>query len=194
MKDGKITLEKVDQKTPAAASGFIFNTRRPIFEDPRVREALIMAFDFEWANANLFNNAYHRTYGYYGGSELSSEGKPVDDAEKEVLGDALGKLRPDFVDGSYKLPVSDGSGRDRKILRKAVGLLAEAGWTVTDKGLVNAKGEALHLHHPRQGPGPGEDRAALPAHAAGHRHHGQCAHHRLLRSSLSMQNSAMTTT
>lgn len=141
VKDGKITLEKIEQKTPAPASGFVFNTRRPLFEDARVREALVMAFDFEWANANLFNNAYRRTYGYYGGSELSSEGKPVDDAEKQVLGDALTKLRPDFVDGSYKLPVSDGSGRDRKMLRKAVGLLAEAGWTMGDKGLVNAKGE-----------------------------------------------------
>ena len=59
--------------------------------------------------------------------------------EKKVLGDAISKLRPDFVDGSYRLPVSDGSGRDRKMLRKAVGLLAEAGWTVTDKGLVNAR-------------------------------------------------------
>jgi peptide/nickel transport system substrate-binding protein len=141
VKDGKITLEKVEQKTPAAASGFIFNTRRPIFADPRVREALVMAFDFEWANANLFNKAYHRTYGYYGGSELSSEGKPVDEAEKKVLGDAFAKLRPEFVDGTYKLPVSDGSGRDRKMLRKAVGLLSEAGWKVTEKGLVNDKGE-----------------------------------------------------
>jgi peptide/nickel transport system substrate-binding protein len=140
-KDGKVALEKVEQKTPAPASGFIFNTRRPIFEDARVREALVMAFDFEWANANLFNNAYRRTYGFYGGSELSSQGKPVDDAEKQVLGDALAKLRPDFVDGSYKLPENDGSGRDRKMLRKAVGLMAEAGWTVSDKGLVNAKGE-----------------------------------------------------
>ncbi|MCX7350552.1 MAG: extracellular solute-binding protein [Alphaproteobacteria bacterium] len=140
-KDGKITLEKVEQKTPAPASGFIFNTRRPIFADPRVREALVMAFDFEWANINLFNNAYRRTYGYYSGSELSSQGKPVDDAEKKVLGDAAAKLRQDFVDGSYKLPVSDASGRDRKLLRKAVGLLAEAGWTMGDQGLVNAKGE-----------------------------------------------------
>lgn len=141
VKDGKITLEKVEQRTPAPASGFIFNTRRPIFEDPRVREALVMAFDFEWANANLFNNAYRRTYGYFSGSELSSQGKPVDEAEKAVLGDALAQLRPDFVDGSYQLPVSDASGRDRKLLRKAVGLLAEAGWTMSDKGLVNAKGE-----------------------------------------------------
>ena len=118
----------------------MFNTRRKMFEDPRVREALIMAFDFEWANANLFANAYRRTYGYFPGSELSSEGKPVDAREESVLGEASASA-PDFLDGSYRLPVNDGSGRDRKMLRKAVDLLAEAGWTVTDKGLANAAGE-----------------------------------------------------
>ncbi len=143
VKDGKITLEKIEQKSPAPASGLAFNTRRPIFADPRVREALTMAFDFEWANANLFSGSYRRTYGYFSGSELSSQGKPVDDKEKAVLGDAATKLRADFLDGSYQLPVSDGSGRDRKMLRKAVGLLAEAGWKVSDAGVVNDKGEPL---------------------------------------------------
>ncbi len=141
VKDGKITLEKVEQKSPAPAAGFAFNTRRPIFADARVREAMVMAFDFEWANANLFSGAYRRTYGYFSGSELSSQGKPADEREKAVLGDAAAKLRPDFLDGSYALPVSDGSGRDRRMLRKVVALLGEAGWTVTDQGLVNAKGE-----------------------------------------------------
>ncbi len=140
-KDGKITLAKFEQRTPAATSGFAFNTRRKMFEDVRVREALVLAFDFEWANANLFSNAFRRTYGYYSGSELSSMGVAADAREKSVLGDAATKLRSDFLDGSYKLPVSDGSGRDRKILRKAVGLLAEAGWTITDQGLSNAAGE-----------------------------------------------------
>lgn len=140
-RDGKVVKETVAQKTPAPAAGFVFNTRRQIFSDPRVREALIMAFDFEWANANLFGNVYRRTYGYYSGSPLSSEGKPVDDRERAVLGDAVDRLRSDFVDGSYRLPVSDGSGRDRKLLRQAVRLLAEAGWTVNDTGLVNAAGE-----------------------------------------------------
>ena len=138
VKDGKITLEKIAQRAPAPASGFAFNTRRKLFADARVREALAMAFDFEWANANLFSGAYQRTYGYYAGSELSSLGKPADDREKAILGDAVKSLRPDFLDGSYRLPVSDGSGRDRKILRQAVGLLAEAGWTIKDAGLVNA--------------------------------------------------------
>ncbi|MGL4593090.1 MAG: extracellular solute-binding protein [Aestuariivirga sp.] len=141
VKDGRIAMEKVAQRSPAPTAGFAFNTRRKIFEDPRVREALAMAFDFEWANANLFANAYQRTYGYYSGSELSSRGIAADEREKAVLGDAANTLRPEFLDGTYQLPVTDGSGRDRKVLRKVVGLLGEAGWTVTDKGLVNAAGE-----------------------------------------------------
>jgi peptide/nickel transport system substrate-binding protein len=142
-KDGNVTLEKIVQRSPAPASGFAFNTRRKIFADARVREALMFAFDFEWANANLFSNAYQRTYGYYSGSELSSRGKAIDEAEKVVLGAVAAELRADFQDGSYALPVSDGSGRDRKALRKAVDLLAKAGWTVKDTGLVNAAGEAF---------------------------------------------------
>ena len=141
VKEGKVTLEKVVQRSPAPASGFAFNTRRKVFEDARVREALILAFDFEWANANLFSNLYQRTYGYYGGSELSSQGKAIDGAEKAVLGAAAANLRADFKDGSYTLPVSDGSGHDRKQLKKAVDLLAAAGWTVKDDALVNAAGE-----------------------------------------------------
>jgi peptide/nickel transport system substrate-binding protein len=141
VKEGKITREKIEQKSPAPAAGFVFNTRRKLFEDPRVREALVMAFDFEWANANLFANAYRRTYGYFAGSDLSSEGKSVDERERKVLGEAAARLRPDFIDGSYRLPVSDGSGRDRKMLRQAVDLLGQAGWTVSEKGLTNAAGE-----------------------------------------------------
>lgn len=139
--DGKITMEKIAANWPAPTTGFVFNTRRKMFEDVRVREALAMAFDFEWANANLFNGSYRRTYGYYSGSDLSSEGRPADARELAVLGDAAKTLRPEFLDGSYKLPVSDGSGRDRKMLRKTVGLLAEAGWKIGDNGLVNDAGE-----------------------------------------------------
>jgi len=141
VKEGKVTLEKIEQKSPAPASGFAFNTRRKIFEDVRVREALVMAFDFEWANANLFSNAYRRTYGYFSGSMLSSKGVKADDKELALLGDAAKALRPEMLDGSYDLPVSDGSGRDRKMLRKAVDLLSQAGWQITDAGLVNDAGQ-----------------------------------------------------
>ncbi len=140
VKDKKVTLEKIVQRSPAPASGFAFNTRRKIFEDVRVREALVHAFDFEWANANLFSGAYQRTYGYYSGSAFSSREKAADAVEKALIGDGL---RADFADGTYTLPVSDGTGHDRKQLRKAVELLAEAGWSVKDTGLVNAAGEVF---------------------------------------------------
>lgn len=139
--EGRVVKEKIEQKTPAPAQGFAFNTRRKIFEDARVREALLHVFDFEWANANLFGNVYQRTYGYYSGSELSSKGKPMSDGEKAIIGAAAENLRADFKDGSFTLPVSDGSGQDRKVLRKAVSLLAEAGWAISDAGLANAAGE-----------------------------------------------------
>lgn len=141
--DGKVTREKIETKLPAPASGFAFNTRRELFSDVRVREALAMVFDFEWANTNLYSGAYTRTFGYYSGSELSSFGHPIDTREKAVLGEAATQLRTDMGDGSYRLPVSNGSGRDRKLLRQAVGLLAEAGWTVTGTGLTNADGEQM---------------------------------------------------
>lgn len=137
--EGRIIMETVPSRSPAPASGFAFNTRRKIFEDVRVREALVMAFDFEWANANLFGKAYRRTFGYYSGSALSSLGKPADERELAIIG--ADGLRKDYLDGSYKLPVSDGSGRDRKILRAAVGLLADAGWSIKDGAMVNAAGE-----------------------------------------------------
>lgn len=137
--EGKVIKGTVEQRSPAPAAGFAFNTRRTIFEDVRVREALVMAFDFEWANANLFGKAYRRTFGYFSGSALSSLGKPADAKELAIIG--ADGLRKDYLDGTYTLPVSDGSGRDRKVLRAAVGKLAEAGWTIKDGAMVNAAGE-----------------------------------------------------
>jgi peptide/nickel transport system substrate-binding protein len=143
VKEGKVTLEKFESKTPAPTTGFAFNTRRKMFEDVKVREALTMVFDFEWLNANLFGKAFKRTYGYFGGSALSSEGKAADTAELAIIGTTAGGLRADYLDGSYKLPFSDGSGKDRKVLRKAVSILGEAGWTIQDNMLKNAAGEQL---------------------------------------------------
>jgi peptide/nickel transport system substrate-binding protein len=139
--EGKVVKEFVEQRSPAYTAGFAFNTRRKVFEDVRVREALVTAFDFEWANANLYNDAYKRIHGYYSGSVLSSKGKPADEAELAVIG--KDGLRADYMDGTYALPVSDGSGKDRKMLRKAVGLLKEAGWTVKDGKLADASGAQM---------------------------------------------------
>lgn len=142
-KSGDVKLETYTAKTPAPAWGFVFNTRKPNFADVRVREALVYVFDYEWANANLFNNLNKRIYGYFSGSALSSMAKAADVAELAVLGDAAKNLRPEMLDGSYRLPVSDASGHDRKILRRAADLLAQAGWKSADGALKNEKGESL---------------------------------------------------
>ncbi len=139
--EGKVIKEFVEQKSPAPATGFAFNARRKIFEDVRVREALAMAFDFEWANANLFAGAFKRTYGYFSNSALSSMAKPAAAGEIAILG--ADGLRADYMDGTYALPVSDASGLDRKILRKVVGQLKEAGFNIADGVLKNAADEAL---------------------------------------------------
>ncbi len=143
VKNGDVKLETYTAQTPAPAFGFVFNTRRAIFADVKTREALVYVFDFEWANANLFNNLNNRIYGYFSGSAMSSLGKAADAAELAAMGDAAKTLRADFLDGTYKLPVTDASGHDRKVLRKATDLLAQAGWKAADGALKNDKGEAL---------------------------------------------------
>lgn len=137
--DGRIIRERIEQKTPAPASGFAFNTRRPLFENPLVRRALAEAFDFEWLNENIFFNLYRRTEGYYSGSELSYLGHPADVRERALLGADARRIDPQILDGSYQLPKTDGSGRDRKVLHRVVSLLKEAGWEIRDEELVNIK-------------------------------------------------------
>jgi peptide/nickel transport system substrate-binding protein len=135
--DGRVIRERIEQRTPAATTGFAFNTRNPLFADPRVRRALIEAFDFEWLNANIFSNLYHRTQGYYAGSELSYFGHAADARELALLGADAARIDPAILAGTYVLPKTDGSGRDRKTLLDAVRRLKEAGWEIRDGRLTN---------------------------------------------------------
>lgn len=137
--DGRVIREWLEQKTPAPAAGFAFNTRRPLFEDPRVRRALVEAFDFEWLNANIFFGLYRRTQGYYSGSELSYRGHAANPHELALLGDDARRIDPKILDGSYEPPRTDGSGRDRVTLRRTVALLKEAGWEIRGEQLINSK-------------------------------------------------------
>src|SRR5262249_23897594 len=108
--------------------GFVFNTRRPLFADVRVREALGLLFDFEWINRNYFFDLYRRTGSYFDGSELSARGRPADPRERELLAGYPNAVRSDVVAGTWTPPVTDGSGRDRETLKRALALLSAAGY------------------------------------------------------------------
>lgn len=137
-KDGRIVLEEMSTGLPAPATGLVFNTRRGVFSDPRIREALILLFDFEWINATLYNGRYKRTQSYFERSALASTGRPADDREMQLLAPFSGKIKPMVMDGTYRVPVSDGLGHNRDNARRALALFEAAGYVLRDGRMVNA--------------------------------------------------------
>ena len=127
-REGRAVKREIKHERPAGMQCFVMNTRRAQFKDWRVRRALTLLFDFEWINRNYFFGLYARAAGFFAGSELSAYGRPADDREREFLRPFAERIRPDILDGSYRLPVTDGSGRDRTTLRSALKLLSEAGY------------------------------------------------------------------
>jgi peptide/nickel transport system substrate-binding protein len=127
-KNGAVIRDTIKPGLPQPADFLVFNTRRPVFSDIRVRQALTLLFDFEWVNRNYFFGLYSRAGGYFAGSELSAYGRPADDRERALLKPFASHIAPDILDGSYRLPATDGSGRDRVSLRSALKLLSEAGY------------------------------------------------------------------
>ncbi|MGN6548898.1 MAG: extracellular solute-binding protein [Pararhizobium sp.] len=143
VRDGRVVKDTFPSHLPSGMYGFVFNTRRPIFADRRVRHALALVFDFEWANRNLFDGAYERTEDYWQGSDLSCFQVAADAEEQRLLAPFPDAVTPDVMNGSYRLPVTDGSGRDRHVLRKALDLLNAAGYTIRDGRLVDESGRQL---------------------------------------------------
>jgi peptide/nickel transport system substrate-binding protein len=135
-KEGRVIKEAFPSGMPKTSTFFVFNTRRLIFSDIRVREAISLLFDFEWINHNYFFDLYRRTAGYFDGSELSSRGRPADERERALLAPFSSSVRADVLDGTWSPPVSDGSGRDRGTLKNALGLLAAAGYELRGTQLV----------------------------------------------------------
>jgi peptide/nickel transport system substrate-binding protein len=139
LRDGRFVKEGYAFETPPPLNAFILNTRRGALSDPRVRQALGQLFDFEWMNANLFRGVYRRSAGYFGNSELSSVGKPPTDIERRLLEPFAAQIPPDVLEGRWKPPVSDGSGRDRAVIGGAVKLLDAAGYKIRDGRMVHAE-------------------------------------------------------
>jgi peptide/nickel transport system substrate-binding protein len=143
LRDGRIIKTSVANGLPKGMEGFAFNTRRPVFADVRVREALATMFDFEWINANLYGGVYRRSKSYFDDSELASAGRPASPRERALLAPFPGAARADIMEGQWAPPVSDGSGRDRALAHRALALLGEAGYVLKDGTLANARGERL---------------------------------------------------
>ncbi|PWB80249.1 MAG: ABC transporter substrate-binding protein [Methylocystaceae bacterium] len=136
LRDGRVAVETLQSPGPKGMEGFVFNLRRDLFRDIRLREALGLMFDFEWIDANLYSGLYTRTKSFFDESELSSSGRPASDAERALLAPFPGVVREDILEGRWRPPVHDGSGRDRDAARRALDLLSAAGYRLVDNALV----------------------------------------------------------
>ncbi len=143
-RNGQVLRDTITPGTPQPSQFLVFNTRRPVFADIRVRQALTLLFDFEWINRNYFFGLYGRSAGYFPGSELSAYGHTADTRELEFLKPFASHVAPNILDGSYRLPATDGSGRDRAGLRQALNLLSQAGYEL-DGTVLRQRGSGTPL-------------------------------------------------
>jgi len=139
VRDGRVVKEALPTGVPKASSYYVFNTRRAVFSDVRVREAISLLFDFEWINHGYFFDLYRRSASFFDDSELSSYGRPADHRERALLAPFAAAVRADVLDGIWSPPVSDGSGRDRTTLKRSLDLLATAGYELRGTQLIDRK-------------------------------------------------------
>lgn len=142
LREGRIVKEEITKNTTQGMQGFVFNLRRPQFQDPKVRQAIGLLFDFEWANARLFHSAYKRTASFFENSELGAEGTPSE-AELALLEPLREHLPAETFGPAYVPPETDGTGNIREQMRQAYALLQQAGYKIVDDRLVNSEGEPL---------------------------------------------------
>ena len=142
IRDGRVKRDQIPDNTPSGGQGWLFNTRRAKFANPRLREALNYAFDFEWTNKNIMYGAYKRTHSVFQNSDMMAVGPPGPE-ELKLLEPWRGRV-PDQVFGEPVVPpVSDGSGQDRALLRKASQMLQDAGFPIQGGKRVNPNGETV---------------------------------------------------
>jgi microcin C transport system substrate-binding protein len=138
VKQGLVVKREVHHQVPQGMQGFVFNTRRPIFSDRRVRRAIGYLFDFQWTNRTILYNAYKRAKSYWENSDLAARGLPEGD-ELKLLETYRGRIPDDVFTTPYEPPVYDGSGDIRPGIREALKLFEEAGWSVKNGRMVNDK-------------------------------------------------------
>jgi len=144
IREGYVKRDVIPDDTPSGAQGWFFNTRREKLQNKHLREAFIYAFDFEWTNKKIMYGSYERTHSVFQNSDMMAVGKPSA-GELALLESFRGKV-PDEVFGEpFVPPVSDGSGQDRSLLRKASALLKEAGFVIKDGKRVTLQGEPISV-------------------------------------------------
>ncbi|QVI72036.1 MULTISPECIES: extracellular solute-binding protein [Pseudomonas syringae group] len=144
VRDGRLIKEELPNGNPTGMQGFVFNLRKPVFQDVRVREALTLLLDFEWTNKQLFNGSYSRTKSYFDNSEMAASGLPSAE-ELKLLEPLRGKIPDRVFSEPFTLPVTDGSGMIRPQQRRAFQLLQEAGWKIVDDKMVDAQGNPVKI-------------------------------------------------
>jgi peptide/nickel transport system substrate-binding protein len=137
VRDGRVIKDTFTNGLPKFSSDYVFNTRRKVFADIRVRQAIALLFDFQWINRDFFYNQYKRSASFFDDSELSAYHRPADDRERALLAPFPDAVRPEVLDGTWAPPVTDGSGRDRAVLRQALSLFAAAGYELSGTVLRN---------------------------------------------------------
>jgi microcin C transport system substrate-binding protein len=142
MRDGRVKRDVIPDDTPSGAQGWFFNTRREKFQDKRLREAFVYAFDFEWTNKTIMYSSYDRTHSVFQNSDMMAVEKPGPD-EIALLEPFRGKVAEEVFETPFVPPVSDGSGQDRALLRKANALLQEAGYLISNGKRITPKGERI---------------------------------------------------
>ncbi len=181
VRDGRVIQEAFPSGLPKPMLAFVFNTRRPVFADIRVREAITLLFDFEWLNKNFFYGLYRRTASFFEGSELSARGRPADAAERALLAPFPGAVRPDVLDGTYAAAVDrrlrprprNARPRARAVARGGLRALA------APRSRAAATGIPSRFEIMVDDQGPGAPRARLRAKPQARRHrrahpHGRC--------------------
>ena len=144
VQSGEMVKSEIPDGKPSGMTGFVMNTRRAPFDDWRVREAMMLAFNFEYMNDTITGGRQKRISSYFSGTELGMRPGPAEGRVHDLLEPFAESLLPGTLEG-YRLPVSDGSERNRKNLRKAMKLLTNAGWRVVDGAMMNAKGEPFEF-------------------------------------------------
>jgi microcin C transport system substrate-binding protein len=141
---GEVIKAQIAHQIPTQTQGLFMNSRRSTFADVKVREALGMMFDFEWTNRALFSGAYKRAMSYYPNSGFSATDVPVGH-EWLLLSPYRSQLPANLFTQPFSLPQTDGRGIPRETLRRALGLLAEAGWKLNEQRLLNSAGQPLRF-------------------------------------------------